>query len=79
MHCAPAIARLLKVFLALTFLLGFTFVGLQAHEYGHAYSELNLTLELRRVRLDVLHADRLSRTARDDRRNHVDGDLAAGT
>ncbi len=34
----------LKIFLALTFLLGFTFVGLQAHEYGHAYSELNLRL-----------------------------------
>jgi cytochrome c oxidase subunit 3 len=34
----------LKIFLAATFLLGFTFVGLQAHEYGHAYSELNLRL-----------------------------------
>ncbi|HZF18010.1 MAG TPA: cytochrome c oxidase subunit 3 [Steroidobacteraceae bacterium] len=34
----------LKVFLAATFLLGFTFVGLQAMEYHHAYTELNLTL-----------------------------------
>jgi cytochrome c oxidase subunit 3 len=34
----------LKVFLALTFLLGFMFVGLQAEEYIHAYQELNLTL-----------------------------------
>jgi cytochrome c oxidase subunit 3 len=34
----------LKVFLALTFLLGFAFVGLQAEEYMHAYKELNLTL-----------------------------------
>jgi len=34
----------LKVFLALTFLLGFTFVGLQAHEYGEAYRELGLRL-----------------------------------
>jgi cytochrome c oxidase subunit 3 len=34
----------LNVFLALTFLLGFTFVGLQAEEYIHAYHELNLTL-----------------------------------
>jgi cytochrome c oxidase subunit 3 len=34
----------LALFLALTFILGFTFVGLQAHEYGHAYSELNLKL-----------------------------------
>jgi cytochrome c oxidase subunit 3 len=34
----------LALFLALTFLLGFTFVGLQAHEYGEAYSELGLRL-----------------------------------
>ena len=35
---------LLQVFLALTFLLGFTFLGFQAFEYHHAYTELNLTL-----------------------------------
>ncbi len=34
----------LLVFLALTFLLGFTFVGFQAHEYGEAYRELGLRL-----------------------------------
>src|SRR5580704_16671259 len=34
----------LSVFLALTFLLGFSFVGLQAHEYGEAYRELGLRL-----------------------------------
>lgn len=34
----------LKVFLALTFLLGFTFVYLQATEYHEAYSELGLQL-----------------------------------
>ena len=34
----------LNVFLALTFLLGFLFVGLQAEEYMHAYQELNLTM-----------------------------------
>jgi cytochrome c oxidase subunit 3 len=34
----------LKLFLALTFMLGFLFVGLQAWEYHHAYQELNLTL-----------------------------------
>ncbi len=34
----------LKLFLALTFLLGFTFVGFQAHEYGEAYKELGLRL-----------------------------------
>jgi cytochrome c oxidase subunit III len=35
---------LLKVFLALTFLLGFIFLGVQAAEYGHAYKELGLQL-----------------------------------
>jgi cytochrome c oxidase subunit 3 len=35
---------ILKIFLALTFLLGFLFIGLQAEEYMHAYRELNLTL-----------------------------------
>jgi cytochrome c oxidase subunit 3 len=34
----------LTLFLALTFILGFTFVGLQAHEYGEAYRELGLKL-----------------------------------
>jgi cytochrome c oxidase subunit III len=34
----------LKIFLALTFLLGFTFVGLQAMEYHEAYTELGLRL-----------------------------------
>src|SRR5262245_34350749 len=34
----------LAFFLALTFLLGFTFVGLQMHEYGEAYRDLGLRL-----------------------------------
>jgi cytochrome c oxidase subunit 3 len=34
----------LTAFLAATFILGFTFVGLQAHEYGEAYKELGLRL-----------------------------------
>jgi cytochrome c oxidase subunit 3 len=34
----------LTVFLAATFLLGFTFVALQAHEYGEAYKDLGLRL-----------------------------------
>jgi cytochrome c oxidase subunit 3 len=34
----------LKVFLALTFLLGFAFLGVQAHEYGDAYTEHGLQL-----------------------------------
>ena len=34
----------LTVFLALTFLLGFLFVGLQSHEYAEAYKELGLKL-----------------------------------
>ena len=36
--------RVLNIFLALTFLLGFAFLGLQAEEYIHAYTELGLTL-----------------------------------
>ncbi len=44
-HALRASKRgVLKVFLALTFLLGFTFVALQAHEYGEAYHELGLKL-----------------------------------
>ena len=35
---------ILNIFLALTFLLGFLFVGLQAEEYHHAYTELGLQL-----------------------------------
>ena len=35
---------ILLAFLAVTFLLGFTFVFLQAHEYGEAYRELGLKL-----------------------------------
>ena len=34
----------LALFLALTFLLGFTFVGFQAHEYGEAYANMGLRL-----------------------------------
>ena len=63
---------ILKIFLALTFILGFLFVGLQAEEYHHAYQELNLTARHGRLRLDVLHADGLSRPARHDRRDHAD-------
>jgi cytochrome c oxidase subunit 3 len=35
---------LLNLFLGLTFVLGFVFLGFQAFEYSHAYSELNLKL-----------------------------------
>jgi cytochrome c oxidase subunit 3 len=35
----------LMIWLAATFLLGFTFLALQAHEYIHAYTELNLRLD----------------------------------
>ena len=34
----------LKAFLALTFILGFIFIGVQAYEYVHAYQDLNLRL-----------------------------------
>ncbi len=36
--------KLLLIFLALTIILGFTFLGFQAHEYIEAYTHLNLTL-----------------------------------
>lgn len=36
--------KLLNIGLAATIALGFLFVGLQAYEYMHAYSEMNLTL-----------------------------------
>jgi cytochrome c oxidase subunit 3 len=36
--------RILNIFLAATFLLGFLFVGLQAEEYVHAYTDLGLQL-----------------------------------
>jgi cytochrome c oxidase subunit 3 len=36
--------RTLNIFLAATFILGFIFMGFQAYEYIHGYSELNLTL-----------------------------------
>ena len=36
--------KVLAIFLAATFLLGFSFVGLQLHEYGEAYTELGLRL-----------------------------------
>jgi cytochrome c oxidase subunit 3 len=34
----------LKLWLFITIVLGFTFLGFQAYEYSHAYSELNLKL-----------------------------------
>ncbi len=36
---------MLNLFLFLTFALGFLFIGLQAYEYTHAYTELNLKLD----------------------------------
>ena len=44
-HALKANKRgLLALFLGLTFVLGFTFLGFQAYEYTHAYTELNLKL-----------------------------------
>jgi cytochrome c oxidase subunit 3 len=37
--------KILNIFLPITFLLGFLFIGLQAEEYIHAYTELNLKLD----------------------------------
>jgi hypothetical protein len=64
----------LKLWLFLTIVLGFTFVGFQAYEYHHAYTEMNLEAVERCLRLDVLHADGIPRPARDDRRHDADGD-----
>jgi heme/copper-type cytochrome/quinol oxidase subunit 3 len=64
----------LAFWLFATIALGFTFLGFQAYEYTHAYSELNLKLSSGRLRLDVLHADRVPRHARDGRRDHADRD-----
>jgi cytochrome c oxidase subunit 3 len=36
---------ILSMFLCLTFLLGFLFIGFQVYEYSHAFTELNLTLK----------------------------------
>jgi cytochrome c oxidase subunit 3 len=36
--------RILGIFLAMTFLLGFIFMGFQAYEYIHAYQDLNLKM-----------------------------------
>jgi cytochrome c oxidase subunit 3 len=52
----------LKIFLAMTFLLGFSFVTLQATEYHEAYTELGL----------------ISRPACDGGGHHADGDLVQG-
>ncbi len=44
-HALKANQRgLLTLFLGLTFLLGFIFLGFQVYEYSHAYNELNLKL-----------------------------------
>jgi cytochrome c oxidase subunit 3 len=44
-HALKANKRgVLNLFLALTFILGFIFLGFQAYEYSHAYAELNLKL-----------------------------------
>ncbi len=42
----------LMLWLFLTIVLGVMFVGFQAYEYDHAYSEMNLKLSTRRLRLD---------------------------
>ena len=58
----------LIVWLAATFLLGFLFLGFQAEEYIHAYTELEPAARHRHLRRHVLHADGLPRPARDARR-----------
>ena len=50
--------KILNIFLAATFLLGFLFVFLQAEEYIEAYQHLNLTLSQRIVTVMLGHLDR---------------------
>ena len=68
---------MLKVFLALTFLLGFLFVGAPGARVRRSLHGAGPAARHRHLRLDLLHADRLPRPARDDRRDHADGHLAA--
>lgn len=56
-----------KVWLGLTVLLGIAFLGFQAEEHIHAYQELGLTLEFRRIWRDVLYAHGFSQRSRDHR------------
>ncbi len=65
----------LKIFLALTFLLGFTFVGLQAHEYHEAYTELGLQLGTGIYGSTFFMLTGFHGTARHGGRHHADGDL----
>ena len=68
----------LKIFLAMTFLLGFTFVGLQAHGISRGLHGARPAARHRHLRLDLLHADRISRPARHRRRHHADRHLVPG-
>jgi cytochrome c oxidase subunit 3 len=58
-------ARQLTIgFMWITVILGIVFLCVQGYEYYHAYRDLNLKLVLRRLRLHLLHAHRLSRLPR---------------
>ena len=62
--------------LAMTVALGMTFLYLQATEYHEAYTDAQSEAHHRRVRRDILHADRFSRVSCDGR--HVDADHDSG-
>ena len=54
----------LKIFLAMTFLLGFTFVDAAGHGISRGLHRARPAARHRHLRLDLLHADRISRPAR---------------
>ena len=65
----------LLIFLALTVILGFDVPRLPGARIHRGLHAAEPHARQRRLRLDVLHADRLPRPARDARRDHADGDL----
>ena len=62
----------LKFWLFVTIVLGFTFLGFQAYEYTHAYSELNLKLSTGVYGSTFFMLTGFHGCARDDRRDHAD-------
>ena len=63
----------LKLWLFITIVLGFTFLGFQAYEYTPRLQRAQPQAVDGSLRLDVLHAYRVPRLSRDDRRDHADG------
>ena len=63
--------------LAMTVILGVTFMGFQAYEYAHAYSELGLTPGAGVYGATFFSPDRFPRHARDAGNHHADRHVGA--